>query len=1068
MIRFITKSPPAVLWLKEQIARHLTIFTLLLFTNTFILPAHAAGTPPITVHGKVTALNGQPLAGVSVKLEGSSSGTFTDSLGNYSLNTPSDEGVLVFSIVGYTEQKTNISKRTQIDIQLTEQYKEMNDVVVVGYGQQRRSDLTGSIATIKGDNLLKTGSSTLGQTLKGQVPGLSFSQTSNQPGAAVWMQIRGAATGASPLIVIDGVPVNTMWEPSTGLNFGKGDKESVLDNINPDDVKDIQVLKDASATSIYGSRAAGGVILITTKRGSVNARTDVSLKATTTIQTIAEKPPVLSAKDYMRASNDSQLERWVRSQGYYPWGTKPLPDHDELVSRYLAAGQKWNYDPAAIESFTGGTDWYDAVTRHGLIQQYDLSLTGGNQNSNYSVSLGRMDNAGIVKNNDYVRTSGRVNFDHTFSKYVKAGISTTYSVINSNDAAISGSTGSTTLFQAARKYDPAIPIRDANGNYALGTIYGLAQNPASILDVSILTKKENVLTSVYVDLKPVDNLVLKTTLGYDRKLANTGAYFPATTQEGIYAGGIAKISNTNLSSYYFNETATYDLKINQDHSIKLMAGWEYQKTVSEGLSAHNQGFPYDGVQWHNLALGTYERPTVTSFYETSANASFISRLNYAYRNRYLLTANFRRDGSSNFADNKQWGNFGGVSVAWRLNNESFLQPVEWISDLKLRIGAGVTGYAGSLTGTRTFYAAGRDYYFNNQYTSGIAMAVLGNPNLSWESQRDINIGLDFGFLNNKLTGSIDVYERTIKDRIGTKYLMSYQEINTINFNTQRIDKTRGIDFALNANPISGKDFSWNSGITFTYYRDLTTKRDPSEVLDIQNEYSYNWNEMWYYLSDGLVQPNEVIPQMPGALAGVVKIKDVNGYLTDATGAIVRDKDGRPEYSGKPDGKINNADLVKIGNNTPMPFSWTNTFKYKNFDLNIYAYGVFNRYKNNDELVNILYGPFEGTNSSPLFFDRYTYNNLSSTIPAFTQGTSSAFGYGDYFMEKAWYIRLENISLGYTLPRSIMKNVFSSIRVNAGVRNVAVFSPYKGLDPEYDIYLYPSTRSYSFGLDIKFK
>lgn len=1073
MIRFITKS--SFFFSKSRdtrIARHLLLLLPALLVNILFLTTATAGfktggLPPFTIKGKVTGANGQPLSGVSVRLEGAEIGTATDEQGNYSLNVPADEGTLVFSYVGYTDQKVAINKRMQIDVELKELYKEMDDVVVVGYGQQRRGDLTGSIVSVKGDKLLKTASTTLGQTLKGQVPGLSFSQTSNQPGAAVWMQIRGAATGASPLIVIDGVPVNTMWEPSTGLNFGKGDKESILDNINPDDVKDIQVLKDASATSIYGSRAAGGVILITTKRGAENAKTDVLLKASNTVQWIAQKPQVLSARDYMRASNDSQLERWVKAQGYYPWGTKPLPSYDELVDLYLAAGQKWNYDPATIDAFTGGTDWYDAVTRNGMVQQYDLSVTGGNKNSNYSISLGRMENDGIVKNNDYVRTSARINFDQTFNKYVKAGISATYSIINSNDAAISGSTGSTTLFQAARKYDPAIPIRDANGNYALGTIYGLAQNPASILDVSMLTKKENVLASVYLDLKPIDNLVFKTTVGYDRKFANTGAYFPATTQEGIYAGGIAKISDNNLSSYYFNEMATYNLTVASDHSFKLMAGWEYQKTVSEGLTAHNQGFPYDGVQWHNLALGTYERPTVSSFYETNANASFIARLNYGYKGRYLLTANFRRDGSSNFADNKQWGNFGGVSIAWRINDEAFLQNVQWLSDLKLRAGAGVTGYAGSLTGTRTYYAAGRDYYFNNQYTSGIAMAVLGNPNLSWESQKDINLGLDFGFFNNRLTGTIDVYERTIKDRIGTKYLMSYQEINTLNYNTKRIDKTRGIDFSLNANIINNDNFSWNSAVTLTYYKDLTTKRDPSEVLDINNEYSYTWNEMWYYLSDGLVQPNEVIPHMPGAVAGVVKIKDLNGYLYDDAGAVVRDKDGRPMYSGKPDGKINNADLVKIGNNTPIPFSWSNTFKYKNFDLNIYAYGMFNKYKNNDNLVNIAYGPFEGTNTSPGFFDRYTFNNLSSTTPAFTQGTNSTFGYGDYFMEKAWFVRLENISLGYTLPRSITKKVFSSVRVNAGVRNVAVFTPYDGQDPEYDVFLYPSTRSFSFGLDIKF-
>lgn len=1034
-------------------------------SNAWASELPGGGQPPITVKGKVTDGKGESLPGVSIKLKGANTGAMTDKDGNYSINIPGEDGALLFSFIGFITQEIHVNRRTVINVILKEQSNELNEVVVVGYGQQRRGDLTGAIASVKGDALVKTGSTTLAQSLKGQVPGLSFSQTSSQPGAAVWLQLRGAAAGASPLIVIDGVPVATMWEPGTGLNFGKGDKESVLDNINPDDIKDIQVLKDASATSIYGSRAAGGVILITTKRGSENERTDISLRAANTLQWIAEKPPVLSAKDYMRASNDSQLERWVKAQGYYPWGTKALPEYDELVALYLASGQKWNYDPDAIDSFTGGTEWYDAITRPGQIQQYDFSMTGGNKNSNYLISFDRMDNKGIVKTNDYGRTTGRINFDHTFSNYVKGGISATYSNIISNDAAVSGSSGSTNLFQAARKYDPAIPIRDENGNYAVGTIYGLAQNPVSILDVSMLTKKENVLASAFIDITPIKELSLRTTGGYDRKFANTGSYFPATTQEGIYAGGIANIVNNDLSNYYFNETATYSRVFATNHSLKVMAGYEYQKTVSGGLNAGNQGFPYDAVEWHNLGLGTYAKPPVGSFLTTGANASFISRLNYSYKDKYLLTANFRRDGSSNFAENKQWGNFGGVSLAWRIVNEPFLKNITWLSDLKLRAGAGVTGNAGSLTGTRTYYAAGKDYYFNNQFTSGIALAVTGNPNLSWESQQDINLGLDFGFFKNRLSGSVDVYERTIKDRIGIKNLMSYNEVNTVNFNTARIDKTHGLELALNGAIANSPQFSWNSGLTLTYYKDYTTKRDPSEVLDINNEYKYTWNDLWYYQSDGLVQPNENVAYMPGAVAGVVKIKDVNGYLYDASGNIVRDGDGRPEYSGTPDGKINNADLVKIGNNTPLPFSWTNNFRYRRFDLNIYMYGMLNRYKNNDKLVSIAYDPYQGTNTSPAFFNRYTFNNLDSDIPAFTQTTNSTYGYGDYFMEKAWFIRLDNITLGYSIPNPTKKLV-RSLRLVGTIRNVAVITPYKGLDPEYDVYMYPSVRSFTIGLDIK--
>ncbi len=1021
------------------------------------------------ITGLVTDSKGEPVIGATVLIKGLKTGTVTDINGLFSIESNTSSQIQV-SYLGYISQTIDINDRSNYNITLAEDAKSLDEVVVVGYGSVKKGDLTGAISSVKMDDLPKEGSTTLAQMLKGQIPGVSFTQTSSQPGGAVWMQIRGAAAGASPLIIVDGVPVSTMWEPGTGLNFGKGDKESVLDNINPDDIQDIQILKDASATSIYGSRAAGGVVLITTKRGSSDEKLNISLKSSYTTQWIAKKPEVMNPVSYMQASNESQLERWMQKQGYYPWGTLPPSENiNDMRKAYEDAGQKWNYATDEISNFTGGTDWYDAITRSGEIQDHSLSITGGTKKSSYLVSLGYMGNKGIVKNNDYSRTSGRMSFDQTFSKYIKGGISTSYSLIKSNDVPISGASGSTTLFMAARKYDPTIPIKDENGNYALGKIYGLSQNPASILEASMQTKKDNIMASAYLDIMPFNGLTIKTTVGYDRKFANVGAYFPMTTQEGINAGGgVAKIADSNLTNNYVNIMATYNIKFAESHDLTLMAGWEYQEVDNESLSGENRGFPYDGVKWYNLELGTYEKPIVNSERNTGQNASLISRLNYSYKGRYLLTANFRRDGSSNFAANKQWGNFGGASVAWRINEESFLKSAEWLSNLKLRAGVGITGNAGSLTGTRTFYRPGYDYYFNNKLTSGIVLASLGNPDLSWESQRDINIGLDFGFFNNKVGGSVDIYKRTIFDRIGTKNLMSYQEINTLNYNTERIDNTSGIDLSLYGNLVKNNKFSWRSQFTFTYYRDYSSKRDPSEILDINMPATNaDWNDVWSYAADGLIRPGETVSYMPGALPGSIKIKDIDGYLYDAEGKLVRDADGRPKYLGEPDGKLDNADLVIIHNKTPMPFSWSNSFTYKNFDLNVYMYGKLNVYKNTDYLVNIAYGPYEGTNTSPYFVDRFTWNNTTSKIPAFTQNTSSNYGYGNYFMEDAWFIRLDNITLGYTLPKKLTKSVAQSIRFYGSVKNIFTITPYSGYDPEYDVYLYPSTASFNFGIDVKF-
>lgn len=1032
---------------------------------------------PVTVSGVVLDEGGIPIIGATVRVKNATIGTTTDIDGKFSLNTPSGS-TLIISYIGCIQTEIKANSKNIQQIVLKEDANTLDEVVVIGYGTQRRGDLTGAIASVRGDELPKTATTTVAQALKGQIAGLSFSQSSSQPGASVTMQIRGAATGASPLIVIDGIPVQTMWEPDPDLDYGKGSKESILDNINPDDIQDIQVLKDASATSIYGSRAAGGVILITTKRGSAG-KTDVSLKTSYTAQWIAKKPEVFGAKEYMRQVNRYQLQQYVYDQGYYPWGDKPLPSEADLLAefqnKYASEPNKgFIFDPAGIDGFPGGTDWYDEVTRTGQIQQYDLSINGGNDKTTFRISLGYMGNDGVAINNSYNRTSGRVNLDHKFNNWITGGISATYSFLKSSDVALTGKSGTTVLFQAARGYDPTVPVRDMDGNLSNPTmmkgIKGIS--PLSILDVTMDTKKDNLLTTGYLELKPIKDLSILTTLGYDRKFAKTGSYFASSTSQGADYDGVAKVNNNELSNMYINVRATYNKVFAKDHALTLMLGWEYQEQDSEGLDGWNTGFPYDGVLWHNMGLGTNERPKVGSSKTKSESASFLGRLNYAYKGRYLLTANFRRDGSSNFAPNKQWGNFGGVALAWRINDEKWLKDVDWLYNLKLRAGYGVTGYAGSLTGIQTYYKSDSSYgyYFNNKPNSGVRLEVIGNPNLSWESQYDMNAGLDFGFFNNRLGGSVDVYERKIKNRIGKKNLMSFQEVNTLHYNTQRIDKTTGMDITLYAVPVNTSDFQWSTQFTLTYYRDKTTKRDPSEVLDIHNQAKYTWNDRWMHLSDGLLQPGEV---NPGQLdtdrrAGEVKIKDVNGYLRDEYGNKVYDESGKPMYSGMPDGIIDNADLVNKGNNTPIPVSWNNTLRWKGFDLGISMYGKFNQTKANDKKVNANpEGLLSGSNTLVYVKDQYSYDNLDSQVPSFRFWQHGGVGYGDYFLEKAWFVRIDNITLGYTLPKKWTKGLLSSVRFYGSMKNIATITPYKGADPEYDIYLYPSTSSFTFGLDIKF-
>lgn len=1026
-----------------------------------------------TITGTVTDTANEIIIGATVMETGTKNGTITTLDGTFSIQVNENAESLTFSYIGYKTKVIPIGKQGRINVKMEDDSQSLDEVVVVGYGSMKKSDLTGAISSIKPENLPQGANTTVAQMMKGQISGVSFIQKSTQPGAKVEMQIRGTAAGATPLVVIDGFPVSSLWEPATQTQFGKGDKEDIFDGLNPDDIADIQVLKDASATSIYGSRAAGGVILITTKRGNSD-RVNVSFNASYSFQTIDKKPDLLSAQEFMQEVNKSILENYVYNQGYFPWGDKPLPAYNDLLTEFMTAntGQKYGgfrYDPNEIKNFQGGTDWYDAVTRKGAIQQYDLSVRGGSGKTKYSVSLGYMDNKGIAKNNDYSRATGRLNLDQEFTSWFKGGVSLSYSMNRSNDIALYGQNDVQDVFRAARTFDPTLPIKDENGNYSKSTTIGYAKNPVSILDVSMLTKKENTLATAFIEAKPFADLTFKATAGYNRKVAVANSYIPSTTYEGESVNGKAAKNMDEQSDYLLNIVATYNKQFLQKHSLSVTAGWEYQRFANEGFHAMNTGFPYDAVKWNNLELGTDERPTVGSYADTSENASFLGRINYSYDSRYLLTLNYRLDGSSNFASNKQWGHFGGGAVAWRISEEKFLKDkLSWLSNLKLRFGAGLTGYAGSLTGTQTYYKAGYDYYFNNKTTSGIGLETIGNPDLSWESQRDLNLGLDFGLFNNRLSGSIEIYERTIFDRIGKKNLMSYQEINQIAYNTKRIDKTRGIDVSINGTIINNKNFGWDSQLTFTYYRDMTTKRDPSEVLDINDTEKYHWNDLWYYISDGLVAPGAKVTGQTGAKAGAVKLKDVNGYKRDENGNKIYDENGKPIYLGHPDGTIDKADLVKVANNTPVPFGWSNSFRYKNFDLSIYLYGQLNVYKDNDykgysDPVTIL----NGSNTTRYIRNRMSFDNLNSDVPSF-QIWSGSNGVGDFFLEDAWFIRLDDVSIGYTLPKKLTKGICQSARFYFAAKNICVITPYKGADPEYDVYGgYPSARSFTLGFNLKF-
>lgn len=1026
-----------------------------------------------TVTGAVKDTYGDPIIGVNVLEKGTGNGTITDVNGFFRLSVPEGQVTLTFTYIGFLPVEYNLGSQSNIEIVMKEDTQTLDEVVVVGYGTVKKSNLTGAVSSVRQKDLPPAANTSVAHMLSGRAAGLTAIQQSAQPGGSVTMRIRGEASNRSPLIVIDGFPQTGFDQPGkdNGGYIGKvGSIETSLNSINPNDIESIEVLKDASATAIYGARAAGGVILITTKRGK-EGKVEVNYKATLSTQRMYGLPTMLNAGDFMVQSNEAFKETWMRDNLVYPYGGKTL---EQAVSEAEASGKPlWQtrYSQDQINNPPAGTDWLDLITRNGMIQEHNLSVNGGTDKTRYMISVGYYDQEGIIKTNDMNRFTTRFNLDQTFSRYIKGGVTANISRIKTNNVPLGdGANQESGIIRASMQFNPLIEVKDEEGNYNLDPQQGFLPNPVSLLDITDESITERLLMTSYVQVDPFEGFNVRALVGVDRNQGRRSYYLPTSVVFGAREGGYASITNTEKTDYTFNVVANW-MKEWNNHSVAVMGGFEYQKFNWNGSGAYNSQFPYDGVLWYNLAAGEREKPGVSSYGGSSEIASYIARVNYSFMNRYLLTVNFRADGSSNFATNNRWGYFPGVSVAWKMHEEDFMQKTSgWLSELKLRAGYGQTGND-NVSGIYTYYSTGSNYILGGKYTNGIGLAALGNPNLKWETQTDINVGLDFGLFGQRITGTLEYFDRRVTDILGDKNLMSYQEVTKIKANLDAEKQSQGVELILRSNNINTRDFTWTTDFNLTYYRDRWKKRDESWKPDIHNSYTAYFNELWYYMSDGIVSADdtEYIEKF-GAIPGTVKIKDVNGYKLDADGNRMLDKDGKPIYSGEADGKIDNADLVKIGVNTPVSLGLNNSFTYKGFDLNLYFYGMFNRWRINDSRAYYSNESFRLRNGSNMFEevkDRWSYANMNAENPSIFQ-TNAKYGTGDFYLEKAWFIRCRNITLGYTLPNTFAGNVFKNARIFVDVQNPFVITPYSGTDPETDqMAAYPNQRTFSVGIDLKF-
>ncbi|MDR3366116.1 MAG: TonB-dependent receptor [Prevotellaceae bacterium] len=997
----------------------------------------------LNVSGTVRGSNGDPVTGASVVVKGSTVGVTTDANGGYTINAPAD-ATLVFSFLGMNAVEEVVAGRGRIDVTLGESDQSIDEVVVVGYGVQKKRDLTGAVASIKMDDAPVATFSTISHALAGKASGLRVTQTSAQVGGGAKFRIRGeTSTGAGnePLIIIDGFPVTSSSNLSG--NYSAGNSDNLLESINPNDIESIEILKDASATAIYGSRAGHGVIIVTTKRGK-EGQLKVNYSGNVSVQNLKNGYDMLNAQEFMEHWNKVEYERYLQKNGLdiYADYSKVNPNPNPFVQKYS--------DAQIADAKT--TDYFDEVTRTGLQQSHNVSMTGGSNGTQYMTSINYFNQKGVIKNNDMSRLTANVNLDKQLSKYVKAGVSFNLSRNEYDNVALGDSEWENSgVLVSAVRFVPYYPVRDANGDYSQSTEMSQVPNPVALLDITDKTTKDRLLGSTYLQVEPVKDLLLKASLGVDRKYAKRKSYKPATTRKGFTS--TATIDQEDKADYLMDLTANYSKTLG-DHSLTALVGYSYQQFNTEGVYADNSDFPIDGFLYNNLGVGAGAKPGVSSWADKSTLGSYFGRINYSFLGRYLLTATLRADGDSDFNPDYRWGYFPSASVGWRFSDEAFMEPLaNVISNGKLRGGYGQTG--NSNVGNRILdaYGAGTDFVFGETGTTGVTVKRVGNPELTWETTSELNIGLDLGFFKNRITASVEYYDRIISDLLRTDYpLLSYNEITTIAAN---VGKTRGQGFelALNTVNVTNSNLFWSTDLTFSTYKDRWEERAPDWKPAAYQSEKDPIRAIFRYQSDGLMAVGETAPAwMPSLLPGQVKLKNL------------QDEEGSPNV-------LNQYDRELIGSEDPaFTFGFNNTLRYKSFDLNIYFYGEVNRWRGASYYDSWVAGQTGNNyeNISRGTLESWFHDNQNTTQPSVLANTyASSVTNSDYWYKKISYVRCRNITLGYTVP--VPKNMLNSIRVYADVNNPFVITNWNGVDPETDNdrYAYPNVTSFSLGVDISF-
>ncbi len=1026
-----------------------------------------------TITGMVTSKeDGSSIPGATVVVTGTTIGTTTDISGKFTLSVPNDAISLHITYVGMKPIDVEIGTSKEISVSLESEAVSLDEVVVVGYGTQKKRDLTGAISSVKTNDIIISSNSDIGHTLKGKAAGLMVRENSAQPGGGLDILVRGAGSinaSNAPLFVVDGFPIADLQQPDNGTRYDAG-TQSILNTFNPNDIESIEVLKDASATAIYGARAAHGVILITTKRGK-EGKPVIQYSTSYAIQKYNDSFDVLPLNEWMQVRNEAAWEQWNFENNVIPYGNKTL---EEAKANPVSGDFYKLYTQNAIDNVGAGTDWLALTTQNGGIQQHNLSISGGNKSTKYLLSGNYFNQDGVIKNSGFQRYSFRANIDQDLSKYFRVGVNFSFSRINNQNSSLGGDQWENSgIIRASIQQGPHIQAIDENGNYPLNPQLSQQPNPYSLLTITDEGRVERTMLNSYLDFMPVKDLVIKLKAGLDRGITNRWTYLPKTTLAGQLENGKATIANTDKNNYLVEATANYSKRLGDNHQFVVLAGISEEKFVDRYNSEGNTNFISDAFLWNNLNAGTGTK-SVGSAGTDNVMASYFGRLNYIFKDRYLMTLTLRTDGASVFAENNKWATFPSVALGWNIADESFFAGAkDVVSMLKLRLSYGQTGNASIGSNAFASYTAYPAYLTGDEVKNiGVSLSRLENPDLKWETTTELNLGVDFSLFKDRLSGSFELFSRVISDLLAMKPINSYNEINEVMANVGET-QSKGFELSLTTYNMNKNDFEWKTMFTFASYHDNWRKRADDWKPAVYESETDPIRAIYSRVSDGIMQVGDVVPAQPELKPGAIKIADINGYVRDADGNPTVDENGRFLRTGAPDGIIDDADTKLLGTSDPKLIAgMSNMFRYKNFDLSFDFNGMFGRQMSDPNYT--AYGVSAegiytyGYNGLRTVKDRWTPEKPSTTHPGSYYGWSP-YGQGDFFLQKAWFIRMQNITFGYNLPKKWVGKVLSQANVHIDAQNLFVITPYTGVDPETDSYTaaYPYVRTFTLGLNIIF-